>query len=58
MKRSNIVCNILFNLLSLRTKRESTTFSQKANVKYTIETAHTAYQDKVPDTTNSRKSDA
>jgi hypothetical protein len=32
--------------------------SQKANAKYAMETSHTAYQDKVADTTNSRKSDA
>jgi len=56
MKRSKSVCDILFNCLSLGTKRESTTFSQKAIVKFA--TSHTAYQDKVTDTTNSRKSDA
>jgi len=58
MKSSKSVCNILFHCLSLGTKRESTTFSQKANAKSAIETFHTAYQDKVTDTTNSRKSDA
>lgn len=56
MKGSESVCDILFNCLSLGTKRESTSFSQKANVKSA--TSHTAYQDKVTDTTNSRKSDA
>jgi hypothetical protein len=58
MKRSKSVRNILFNCLSLGTKRESTTFSQKANAKSAMETSHTACQDKVLDTTNSRKSDA
>jgi hypothetical protein len=58
MKSSSIVCNTLFNCLSLGTKHESITFSQKADAKYAMETSHTAYKDKVPDTTNSRKSDA
>jgi hypothetical protein len=58
MRRSKSVCDILFNCLSLGRKRESTTFSQKANTKSAMETFHTAYQDKVTDKTNSRKSDA
>jgi hypothetical protein len=58
MKRSKSVCSILFTCLSLETKRESTTFSQKASAKSALETFHTAYQNKLADTTNSRKSDA
>ena len=39
------------------TKHESATFSQKANAKSAMETSHIAYQDKVLDTTGSRKND-
>jgi len=56
MKRSKSVCNILYNCLSLGTKRESTTFSQKANVKFA--TDFTVPTKTLTDTTNSRKSDA